>query len=371
MNIFPFKATNPTIDLITSPESFFDNVKTEFINYKQNGFYTQSEEAAFYIYSITKKGKSYSGIIADTDIEDYVSRGKILKHEKTLVSKEQTMIHLILHRQAMVKPVLVAFPEVKEINTLLTRLIKSEPVFREIKFKTNGEAHSFRKITAKKDIEEIKKIFATKLDKTYIADGHHRCSTMGLLYNNDSVPGAKEKFGRLLTAFFPFNQLHIESYNRVIDMTESINAPRFMASLSKYFNIRILEIEDRPTSKHQITMFLEQTWYHLSWKKEYIKSGKKSKEILDTALFNQHVLSEILEINDVRFDTRITYISGAKGTKGLIKKTNEKPLQVGFCLPSVKPKEIISIVDEGRTLPPKSTWFVPRLRSGFIVKEFS
>jgi len=370
MNIAPFKATTPNLELITSPESFFDNVKTEFNNYKNNGFFSSSKEPAFFLYTIEVNGKSHSGIVADTDIEDLVSRSKILKHEKTLVSKEQNMMHLILHRQALVKPVLLSFPDQKNITALISRLKKNNPVNHEISFKSNGEIHKFRKITDKKTVKEIAECFAKNLKVTYIADGHHRASTMSLLYGNQRVPGSNKKFNRLLCAFFPFSQLTIESYNRVIDLTDEISPLHFMAKLSNLFHIAPIKSEARPNKRHQLTMLINNEWYSLAWKQKILKAHKDYKSVLDTALFNQHVLNGILNVENVRFDTRIEYISGTKGTKGLKKKVNERPLKVGFCLPSVKPEDIVQTANNGNTLPPKSTWFIPRLRSGFIVKEF-
>lgn len=370
MKIYPFKALSPNIELIASPESFFDNVKTEFRNYKENGFYIGANDEAFYLYSIEKNGAVYSGIIADTDIEEMISNKKILKHEQTLVSKEQTMMHLILHRQAMVKPVLLSFPKVDEIENLMEELHKLDFPEKRIKFKSNGETHIFKKIAQKQHVNHIKKVFDQHLGKTYIADGHHRASTMTILYGNNKVPDARKKFNRLLCAYFPFSELTIESYNRVIDLMDTITPTKLIAELSNYCKIELLDEAQRPESNHQMTMFLNQEWYSLKWKSKVLKSYKQENVLLDSALFNSIILGSILGIEDVRFDTRITYISGAKGTKGVIKTVNEKPIQAGFFLPSVTSKEIVSIVDRGKTLPPKSTWFLPRLRSGIIVKEF-
>lgn len=370
MNISPFKASCPNIDLIASPESFFDNVKTEFNNYKTNGFYSKDKQAAYYIYTIEVNGRSHSGLIADTHIEDLLSLNKIRKHEKTIVSKEQTMMHLILHRQAMVKPVLLTYPEKKEINKLINRLNKSTKIYQKISFKSNGETHLFKKISDKKLIAEIEKTFAEHLNETYIADGHHRASTMSMLYSNNKVPGAKKKFSKILCAYFPFSQIQIESYNRIVDLTETMSETQFMAKLSQYFTIKVLAKEKRPSKKHCITMYVNQEWYELKWIPKAIKNYPNKTVQLDTALFNYYVLNKILDVEDVRFDTRIGYISGTKGTKGLMKKVNDKTNQIGFCITSVKPEEMVSIVNAGNTLPPKSTWFIPRLRSGFLVKEF-
>ena len=368
MEIFPFEAGYPNFDLIASPDSFFTSIREEYVTYKQSGFFNESKEEALFFYQIKSPKRTYTGLIACANVSEY-QNGRILKHENTLSAKEQKMIQLFMQRKAIVKPVLLAYPSVQAINELIFQYISTqEPLFATF-FEQDQQEHFLWKVSNQSLIQKMKKCFRDEIEATYIADGHHRTTTMTLLNERLKDNLDYGDYSQLMVALFGSDQLDVFEYNRVIEGLNECSPTVFMAKISEIFDIKILEKPERPTQKHEIVLFICREWYKLTWKQAVLMEFATEKVILDVALLNKKVISEILNIQDVRFDQRILYIEGTKGLEGLQQLTIESENRIGFYLYPVQLEELMTLADARQLLPPKSTWFEPRIKSGLLVKN--
>ena len=367
MNISAFKAVFPKVDLITSPDSFFSNIKHQYNEYRDSGFYIPEKKEGIYLYRITTPSSSHTGFLCCTDIDD-LRKQKVLKHEQTLATKEQQMMHLLLARKALVKPVLLGYKKFNGIEDLIEPIVKKDKPVVEIEFESSGEVHSIWRISNKKQIQEIKAKFKN-LKKAYIGDGHHRSTTVLLLNSSKELGKDAKKYNQLVTAYFSFDQLQICDYNRVVDIADIMPSSKFIAALSQYFDIKIMARAGKPKAKHQVTMYVDDLWYSMKWKKSYLKASANGRVVLDAAMINYYIFDKILGIKDVRIDTRVSYYSGIEGVNKIIKHTKKRELGVGICIYPVSVEELTNIADKNKTLPPKSTWFIPRLKSGIIAKD--
>jgi uncharacterized protein (DUF1015 family) len=369
MHIKPFQAVFPELNLITSADSFFGTVKEEYPEYYESGFFNKSGQDALYIYQIEGATDVYTGVIACAAIEDYLE-GHIRKHENTLAAKEQKQLQLLLRRQAAVKPVLLTYPVVPEIDEWTLAYAASHAPFLSFHFEEDEQTHRVWEIKKGKDIQYLQKLFAKTIPNTYIADGHHRTTTTALMYERVKGKADGGSFDQLLCAFFPSTEIQIHDFNRVVEGLEELPVSVFMAKLSQLFEMELLKEPAKPSKKHTIHMRLEKTWFKLQWRKSILEAFKKEVVLLDTMLLNELVLKKILGIKNVRDDLRIQYVEGPKGIRGVEKKTDRSPASIGFCLPPVQLEELIKLTDANKVLPPKSTWFEPRMKNGLIVKDY-
>ncbi|MEO5907107.1 MAG: DUF1015 domain-containing protein, partial [Saprospiraceae bacterium] len=260
MKIFPFKAIFPNVDLIASSDSFFSTVRDDFTQYLDNGFFHQAAESAYYILEIRTGKKVQSGLVVALDITDY-SKGKIVKHEQTIASSEQEMLKILLQRGAMVKPVLLCHPEIKDISKEIQKLKKKNKPFLAISTTLGSQEYSLYQVNQKEG-EELVKLYKSHVPKLYIADGHHRCSTGEKLLKLQGDKKGKD-YTLLLSALFPFDQLDILDYNRVVQLPYHLKLTRFMVELSHVCEIKHLEAPMKPQHKHEITMCMQDSWYLL------------------------------------------------------------------------------------------------------------
>lgn len=365
MNIYPFKADHPDFDLIASTDSFFSTSKINYSEFVDTGFFTSAPKSGLYVYQIKRNGSTHLGLLASSDIHDYDS-GLILKHENTIAAKEQEMMQQVLKRQAMIKPVLLCHPTNKKLETILKKFIKTKKPIINTELKLSNQIHKVWCISNKELISEIQLIFK-KIKKTYIADGHHRCSTSSFLAKNQDKNGSALKYDRLLSAFFPFSDMEIKSYNRVVQALRDMKTSRLIAEISKYCDIKFLEKSVAPKAIHEMIMILPFESYKLTWKKSVLKN--EDTNVLDTTLFNNYILKNIIGIEDIRTDTRVGYVEGSKGRKGVYERVIKHEHRVGFVLFPVKLKDFKQISDKNKTLPPKSTWFEPRMLNGLVVQK--
>ena len=368
MKIFPFQAWYPNFDLIASSDSFFGSVKSEFVSYKQSGFFLQSEEEAIFFYQIKSATRTYTGLLCCTDIKEY-KNGNILKHENTLAAKEQKMIQLLIQRKALVKPVLLVYPKINVINSLIINYIQENEPFCTTYFEQDKQEHFLWKVTNPTTLVAVQKLFDKKVQSTYIADGHHRTTTTVLLNERLKNKANSGNYNQLMVVLFGSDQIEVLEYNRVVDGLNECSATVFMVKLAQLFTIKILEKAQKPTKKHQITLFINREWYLLTWKSKILKAYEYKKIILDVELLNEKVLKGILGIKDVRLDQRIEYIGGTKGLRGLEKATIKSKNRIGFYLYPVQLRELMDLANAHQLLPPKSTWFEPRIKNGLVVKS--
>ena len=367
MRIRPFQAVYPNFDYITSPDSFCSNAKVSYREYQNNGFFEKAPQDGFYLYQIDTGVSKHTGIIALNDLQDFYE-GNIKKHEATLAEKEQTQMELFLQWHAILKPILLTYDPVAEIDAWIEEKTQSESPVYETAFDKSNEIHRFWAVTDGEEIQRVQELFKKHVKRTYIADGHHRTTTTALL--NGRLKGKRDDldFDCVFASYFASHQLQILDYNRVVTELTDISLTAFLIGLSRYFDMKALKKGRKPKRKHEIIMFLNKEWFSLKWKKDLLKKLPKSRVHLDADLLNTYVFDKLLHIKDVRTDTRIDYVPGADGLKAVSKKANKANDSVGFVLPPVTFEEMMRLADMDISLPPKSTYFQPRLRSGMVVK---
>ena len=366
MNISPFIASYPREELITSPASFFSSIKYNYNEYRVNGIFKEFEEIGYFAYRITIGKQKHTGILTMTDIKELKNK-KVLKHEKTLAAKEQQMMHNLLQTKALVKPVLLTYRPIKAIESIIAKITKKKAAIN-FYFEIEDETHQIWPIRDPETVTAITKHFQ-KVKKAYIGDGHHRSTTIQLLSNTKELGKEAKKFKRLYTAYFPFDQVMICDYNRVVDISEIMSLPEFLVSLSEYFDMELLSEASKPKKKHHVTFYIDSKWYLMKWKRKYLSKGANKKVLLDSALINKYVFEKILGIADVRDDTRIKYFGGTLPLYKMEMSSQKKLIGIGICIYPVSVKELTAIANQNQTLPPKSTWFLPRLRSGILAKN--
>ncbi|MFN0175209.1 MAG: DUF1015 family protein [Saprospiraceae bacterium] len=365
MKIKPLRACYADFTKVESSDAFCDEAKNLYEQYVADGLYKKVPQAAFFIYQIKSITGEHTGLVALNEVEDFF-QGKVKKHEATLGAREKQQMDLFLRWEAILKPVLLTYPSVPSISAWLDGFVhKNKPLF-DSRFKNGKVLHRIWAVTDEKDIADLQELFTKNVKSTYIADGHHRTTTMAMLHEQrDQFPDFD--FDHLFCAFFATDQLDILDYNRAAEIPKGMSGVQFMALISKVFDIELLETPRRPLDKHELVMCLRQEWYSLHWRPELLYGLDEQNALLDASLLNERVLGNILGIKDVRTDTRVTYIDGSKGLNGLQKAANSRH-KVGFALYPVHFADMMFLADAGEILPPKSTYFEPRLKSGMLVQ---
>ncbi len=361
MHILPFNALLPHMDLIPSPGYFFATVREEFAEYYGNGFFDKHQHTGFYLYKITGPLRDFLGLIACVDVQDYLD-GAIKKHEQTIAEQEQKQMQLAMKRKAGVKPVLLTYPEVPDITAWMHQHIRQHASLLEVNFEAESQVHQIWAVTDVIALQQLQALFLEKVPVSYIADGHHRIASTALMHQKIE----DGHYNQLVAAFFSSAELEILDFNRVLEMSDDISAARFMARLSAVCHIECLNQALRPEKKHEMVMYLQRDWYRLQWKEEVLSDAAD----LDAALLNEKVLRDILGIYDVRNDTRVHYVEGPKGLNGLRNSVHKHKNAVAFGLFPIQMADLFKLADQGEMLPPKSTWFEPRMKNGMIVQEF-
>jgi uncharacterized protein (DUF1015 family) len=369
MHINPFQAIFPNLDFITSPDSFFGAVREEYPEYFENGFFSKTSQEAMFLYRIETPQRSFTGLIACADIRDYRD-GLIRKHEHTLSAREQQQIQLTLSRKAAIKPVLLAYPRVEAISEWVRLFIHGQSPFMEINFEEDRQRHQIWEVKDGRSIQQIRQLFEKEVPHAYIADGHHRAATTSLLHERVHDSSSAGRYATLLCAFFPSDELEVHDYNRVVEGLNEISLTTFMAKMSQLFEIEIMKKPEKPRCKHEMAMFVNREWFRLQWREHILEHFRNEEVILDTTLLNEKVLQDVFGIEDVRSDLRIEYIEGPRGIRAVAKRTLRSDHCVGFCLYPVSLDDLMKLADAGKALPPKSTWFEPRMRNGVIVQGY-
>jgi len=365
MLIRPFRAVLPNLKYVASPKTFFSSVREKYPDYKKGNFFRKAAKEALYVLQVVRGEEVHEGLIACTAIEEFTSE-RIKKHENTLSSKEQQQIDLILKRGAGVKPVLVFHKEVKKISAWIHEVITSRKKLSEVKF-GDKEIHRVWSVTDGNEIEQVCKMYKKLVPEGYIADGHHRCSSTALMASNHANE-AENPYQYLMTSYFPSSHLRIFDFNRIVNALSDISPVKFIVKLSQCCDIVPLEKFRKPLAKFEMVMYLQKEWYSLTWKKTLLKSKKNI--LLDANLMNKFILYDILHIEDIRTDTRIKYIEGVKPLSSFKTQCNKLENAIGFYLYPVDLNDLIEIADKNQIMPPKSTWFEPRMKNGLIVQEF-
>lgn len=367
MHIEAFQGVFPLKEYIASADSFFQTIREDYPTYAANGFFSPPRQPACYIYRIEEQARHFTGLVAGVHIGDF-SAGLIRRHEQTIAEREQLQLQLSMRRKANVKPVLLTYANSVALDEWLAAYVGAHASFFEMEFKGDHQVHRFWAVEGAEELAVLRQLFEEQVPVTYIADGHHRIASQERLY--ERYQGASDNpFAYLLAAFFPASELVIHNFNRVIDTLKDISPTQLMARLSAVFDFEVLPAPRQPAHKHELTMLFEKSWYALRWRQSVLAAQPANEVVLDVDLLNRLVLQEILQIADARTDSRVLYIEGPKGLDGLKRLVGEKRRRIGFCLFPVLFEEFVALSKAEADLPPKSTWFEPRMKNGLVVQN--
>lgn len=358
------------IDLPKGTDIYSDEVyrkaKENLENLEKTGALIQDKKPCFYIYRQIMNGRSQTGIVGCASIDDYMNN-VIKKHENTREEKEQDRIRHVDTLSAQTGPIFLAYRSKKEINDIVSRVMEQDKPLYDFTA-VDGITHTVWKIAEKSDVENIKKAFEN-IGEIYIADGHHRAASavkVGLKRRKEN-PGydGTEEFNYFLSVLFPDDQLMIMDYNRSVRDLNGLTEDEFMKKIEEYFDIESLEEAKHPDKKGKVSMYLSGKWYMLTAKEELLNITDPVLS-LDVSLLQNYLLEPVLGIKDPRTDERIDFIGGIRGLKELEKRA-ESDMKVSFAMYPTSIGELFDVADAGLLMPPKSTWFEPKLRSGIFI----
>jgi uncharacterized protein (DUF1015 family) len=365
--------TRSEIDLPADTDTHSDPVYSKsvenFAKWQKNKWLVQDKDPHFYIYAQTMKGRTQYGIVGCASVDDYLN-GIIKKHELTRPDKEQDrMVHVRVNN-ANIEPVFFTYNSVKEIDQIVNNIVsKEEPEYDFVS--EDGFGHHFWVVKKPETNKLIEKLFAEKVPYTYVADGHHRTAAAALVgkEKRDSNPGynGTEEYNFFLAVHFPADQLQIIDYNRTIKDLNGLTPVELIARLEKSFIIEEKGSKTyKPKKLHNFSMYLEGKWYSLTAKPGTFNDADPIG-VLDVTILTNQILSPILDIQDLRRSKRIDFIGGIRGLRELKKRVDSGEMKVAFALYPVSMDQLITIADSGNIMPPKSTWFEPKLRSGLVI----
>ena len=335
----------------------------------QDGLYIQEEKPCMYIYRQTMNGKSQTGLVICASIDDYIN-DKIKKHEHTRKNKEIDRINHVDYCDANTGPIFLTYRNKDEISKIMGKWIQNEPLYDFVS--EDGNGHTVWIINNDTDIEKLTTLFE-KVDSLYIADGHHRAKSaveVGLKRRKEN-PGytGEEEFNYFLAIVYPDNQLEVLDYNRTVKDLNGLNEEEFLIAIEKNFKIKVSKEAIKPNRKHTFGMYMNNIWYELE-AKEGTFNEEDPMERLDVSILQNNLLYPILGIDDPTNSDRIEFIGGIRGIKELEKRAN-KDMKVSFSMFATTIDDIMSIADGGMIMPPKSTWFEPKPRSGLFIHKLS
>ncbi|MCP4910488.1 MAG: DUF1015 domain-containing protein [Bacteroidetes bacterium] len=366
--IKPEIGLTPGVDLYT--KEVYDKAKSNFDFFKENGWLVQDEEEYLYIYAQTMFGKTQYGIVGCASVDDYMNN-VIKKHELTRPDKEEDRMKHVRVTNANMEPVFFSYTAVDEIDSIVGAFVKeNNPVFDFTA--DDGVGHHFWVIKDKHIIKSIIDLFE-KLPATYVADGHHRTAAAALVGNekkrNNPEHTGEESYNYFLAVHFPDNQLTIIDYNRVVKDLSGYSKDEFMDKLKLSFDIEEIGSEVyKPNKLHEFSMYIEGRWYKLTAKPGTYDDSDPIG-ILDVTILTNQVLKPLLDIKDLRRSKRIDFVGGIRGLEELSKRVDSGEMKVAFALYPVSMKQLIDIANSGEIMPPKTTWFEPKLRSGLVIHE--
>jgi uncharacterized protein (DUF1015 family) len=355
-------------DVDVHAQEVYDKAVENFSKFRKNGWLAQDDEEHLYIYAQTMNGKTQYGIVGCAAVEDYMN-GIIRKHELTRPDKEEDRMKHVRANSANMEPVFFSYPAVKEIDDIVEHHVKEHaPVYDFVA--EDGIGHHFWVIRDAATKKRVVDLFAG-IPYTYVADGHHRTAAAALVGNerknaNPDHTG-REEYNYFLAVHFPDDQLSIIDYNRVVKDLNGLSREEFLAKLSQSFVVED-KGEDiyKPGRLHEFSMYLNGRWYALQ-AREGTYDDNDPIGVLDVTILSKHVLDDILGIKDLRRDQRIDFVGGIRGLQELKKRVDSGEMKVAFALYPVSMKQLINIADTGNIMPPKTTWFEPKLRSGLVI----
>ena len=347
----------------------YDSAIENFNAFQQNGWLVQDENEHYYIYAQTMDGRTQYGIVVAANVDDYMSE-RIKKHELTRRDKEEDRMKHVRINNANIEPVFFAFPDNEVLENVIKSVTAKEAEYDFIA--PDGFGHHFWVIDNAEMIDAITKEFAN-IPYLYIADGHHRTAAAALVGNekaqqNPNHTGAEE-YNYFLAVCFPASHLKIIDYNRVVKDLNGYNAEEFLALLEKNFDVEKKGTEEyRPIALHNFSLYLGGEWYSLT-AKEGRYNDADPIGVLDVTISSDLILRDILGITDLRSDKRIDFVGGIRGLSELKRRVDCGEMAMALALYPVSMNQLMNIADTGNIMPPKTTWFEPKLRSGLVIHK--
>ena len=365
--------TKPEIDfdpiLPDHDQRVYDRAVVNFKAWQANGWLVQDAKECYYVYAQTMDGRTQYGLVLCAHTDDY-AEGRIKKHELTRKDKEDDrMVHVRI-QNANIEPVFFAYRDNDSLNAIVARYAAGEPEYSFVD--ENGFGHTFWVVDNDADIARITELFTTQVEAFYVADGHHRTAAARVgaekRAQNPHHTGAEE-YNYFMAVCFPESQLKIIDYNRVVKDLNGLAPTQLIALLGEDFDVMCKGTEIyRPESLHNFSMYLEGKWYSLT-----ARPGRYDDSdpigVLDVTILSRLVLDKILGIKDLRTDDRIDFVGGIRGLGELSRRVDSGEMKVAFALFPVSMAQLMGIADSGNIMPPKTTWFEPKLRSGLAIHK--
>ena len=353
-------------------QEVYDKVVENFNDFKQKGWLVKDDKAKLYIYAQTMDGRTQYGIVGCAHVDDYFNN-VIKKHELTRKDKEDDrMIHVNI-TNANVEPVFFSYPAHQEIDQIVENSVKNEKPVYDFVAKEDGFGHTFWVIEDEKTVARIEEIFEKEIPALYVADGHHRTAAAARVgqerrASNPNHTG-NEEYNYFMAVIFPDSQLKIIDYNRVVKDLNGLTEEEFLAKLNDTFVVEKAGKEIyKPSKLHEFSMYLGGEWYKMT-AKEGTYDDNDPIGVLDVTILSNNVLDKVLDIKDLRTSKRIDFVGGIRGLGELQRRVDNGEMKVAFALYAVSMQQLINIADSGNIMPPKTTWFEPKLRSGLVIHE--
>jgi uncharacterized protein (DUF1015 family) len=364
--------TKPEIDfepgIDVHSQQVYDKAKENFKKFKDEGILLQDKEDYLYIYAQTMNGRTQYGLVGCASVEDYMT-AKVKKHELTRPDKEEDRMKHVRITNANMEPVFYAYRAVPEIDKIIETIVQTQDP--EYDFTADDDiGHHFWIIRDNGTIKKLVQLF-DELPATYIADGHHRTAAAALVGNEKKNTNpdhtGDEEYNYFMAVHFPDNQLRIMDYNRVVKDLHGLTAEEFLDYLNKSFTVNERGTEEfKPQKLHTFGMYLDGKWYELIAHEDTYDDLDPIGR-LDVTILTRAVLHPILDITDLRTSKRIDFVGGTRGLGELKRRVDSGEMKIAFALYPVSMDQLMDIADTGNIMPPKSTWFAPKLRSGLVV----
>lgn len=344
----------------------YDSAAEQFEKFQKNGWLLQDEQENYYLYAQTMNGKTQYGIVLCAPVDDYMN-GNIKKHELTRRDKEDDRMKHVRITNANIEPVFLAFRHNDVLAELIKKYAAQEPVYH-FKAPVDGFIHQFWVIDNKEDQDAITEEFS-KMDSLYIADGHHRSAAAARVGAEKGEKEGRGEHDYYMAVCFPAEQLTILDYNRVVKDLNGLSEEDFLKALEKNFTVACKGEENyRPQKMHEFSLYVGGKWYSLEAKPGTFNENDPIG-VLDVDISSRLILDEILNIKDLRSDKRIDFVGGLRGLGELKRRVDSGEMKMALALYPVSMQQIMDIADSGNIMPPKATWFEPKLRSGLVIHK--
>lgn len=363
MLLHPFKASLPSVKNITDFAGYFDQVKKMYGTFKDQSFFASETEPSYFIYKIAFENRSFISLVASINIQDYID-DKVLKHEKTLSEKKEKSKKYIEREGVIMKPPLI----ICEVNPGLSRYVNDyllqHETLLEVQNPDDQSTHSIWQISDQKEIADLQNTVKEHPGKFYIADGHHRFAGFADLYKDSDV---KEIYQRIPCVIMDFGDVEIHPFNRLLKLPKNWDEENFIASLNDYFHVMEKSDERLYTNKFEITMILKDRSFQLKWK-ETVLSKETDDILFDASLLDKHIFSNLLGMSELDKESKINFLPSYNDLNFYKKKITKKFPAVVFLIYPVAEDEWKKVSDNFKTLPPKSTFILPRIEDGLFIK---